>query len=64
MCGIAGITSPEDRSVIRGMTNALYHRGPDGDGFFENELIALGHRRLSIIDLEGGRQPILNQRVQ
>jgi asparagine synthase (glutamine-hydrolysing) len=43
------------------MTDTLGHRGPDGVGFFENDDIALGHTRLSIIDLEGGQQPISNQ---
>jgi asparagine synthase (glutamine-hydrolysing) len=43
------------------MTAALIHRGPDDDGFFVNEGVALGFRRLSIIDLDGGNQPILNE---
>jgi asparagine synthase (glutamine-hydrolysing) len=47
-----------DPELIRPMTRALAHRGPDGDGFYFAPGIALGHRRLSIIDLEGGHQPM------
>ncbi len=61
MCGIAGILSIEKRGSIRGMTDALVHRGPDGVGYFEDDSVALGHTRLSIIDLEGGSQPISNE---
>src|SRR3546814_20906247 len=43
------------------MTEALVHRGPDGHGYFNAERIALGHRRLSIIDLAGGAQPLANE---
>lgn len=43
------------------MTRALAHRGPDGEGFFIRDGVALGHRRLAIIDLEGGRQPLSNE---
>ncbi len=55
MCGIAGIinfkNSPVDPSLIRSMTTAMAHRGPDADKFFVENEVALGHRRLSIIDL-------------
>ena len=61
MCGIAGIISPEHRPAIRTMTDALIHRGPEGEGFYDDGLIALGQRRLSIIDIEGGVQPISNE---
>lgn len=61
MCGIAGIVSSKHRDAIEPMTRALAHRGPDGEGFYSDECIALGHRRLSIIDLEGGAQPISNE---
>lgn len=61
MCGIAGILSPDRRSAIVGLTEALFHRGPDGNGYFEDDHVALGQRRLSIIDLEGGRQPMSNE---
>ncbi|OQP49446.1 asparagine synthase (glutamine-hydrolyzing) [Niastella populi] len=63
MCGIAGIVS-FSRNIdlpvtIRRMTNAIAHRGPDTDGFYCNDSIALGHRRLSIIDLStAANQPI------
>ncbi|MCZ6595301.1 MAG: asparagine synthase (glutamine-hydrolyzing) [Bacteroidetes bacterium] len=62
MCGIAGIYSikgPDpQREEIERMTQALAHRGPDGQGFFLEGPIAFGHRRLSIIDLESGKQPM------
>ncbi len=67
MCGIAGfiVRSDATKSIgaLRPMTRALAHRGPDGEGFFEAPLsgdryLGLGHRRLSIIDLEHGRQPM------
>lgn len=65
MCGIAGIVdysgSKADRVLLEAMTHALAHRGPDGVGFFLWEGIGLGHRRLSIIDIEGGSQPIGNE---
>jgi asparagine synthase (glutamine-hydrolysing) len=65
MCGITGIItknrSPIDRQRIETMTRALAHRGPDGEGFLLRENIALGHRRLSIIDLEFGKQPMSNE---
>jgi asparagine synthase (glutamine-hydrolysing) len=62
MCGIAGIVGTLDPqgSDIAAMLQALAHRGPDGEGIFKDGLAALGHRRLSIIDLEGGRQPLRN----
>jgi asparagine synthase (glutamine-hydrolysing) len=61
MCGIAGILSSNGREVIKAMTEVLAHRGPDGQGYYHDEHIALGHRRLSIIDLAGGKQPISNE---
>jgi asparagine synthase (glutamine-hydrolysing) len=61
MCGIAGIISASHRDVIRSMTRVMGHRGPDGEGYYEDNNISLGHRRLSIIDLEGGKQPIANE---
>jgi asparagine synthase (glutamine-hydrolysing) len=67
MCGIAGFTtfgqSGHDRAqVLRAMTAELLHRGPDGEGFFQDPNIALGHRRLAVIDLAGGRQPMSDSR--
>lgn len=50
-----------DRALVEGMTQALAHRGPDGSGYYVSGGIGLGHRRLSIIDIEGGAQPITNE---
>jgi len=65
MCGISGIFDrsgrPVDRDILQRMTNAMTHRGPDGVGFFVDQEAGLGHRRLSIIDIEGGAQPISNE---
>ncbi|MEM5805349.1 MAG: asparagine synthase (glutamine-hydrolyzing) [Candidatus Aenigmatarchaeota archaeon] len=61
MCGIAGIFGEYDINTLKKMTNILYHRGPDDRGFYSNEKIGLGNRRLAIIDLEGGHQPIHNE---
>ena len=66
MCGIGGVVytdrhHPVDRSMVQRMTDVLAHRGPDADGFFWGEGAALGHRRLSIIDLSTGDQPIFNE---
>ncbi|HWG75605.1 MAG TPA: asparagine synthase (glutamine-hydrolyzing) [Steroidobacteraceae bacterium] len=62
MCGIAGIVggTPQARSRIDAMLESLRHRGPDGEGRFDDGHAVLGHRRLSIIDLAGGRQPLRN----
>ena len=61
MCGIAGIMGPNKKDAIKKMTDALYHRGPDDSGFYHDEIITLGQRRLSIIDLATGQQPISNE---
>ncbi|MDX1401706.1 MAG: asparagine synthase (glutamine-hydrolyzing) [Kiloniellales bacterium] len=61
MCGIAGILSAFGGDNIFAMTQALTHRGPDEEGHYRDEFIALGQRRLSIIDLSGGRQPMSNE---
>lgn len=58
MCGIAGIINPKEKDAIQNMTEAIRHRGPDDVGFFIDEHLALGMRRLSIIDLARGKQPI------
>jgi asparagine synthase (glutamine-hydrolysing) len=61
MCGIAGFAGAGTRDDLTAMTEVLAHRGPDGHGsFIDNSRVFLGHRRLSIIDLEGGRQPMAN----
>lgn len=63
MCGICGFTGQVvDRdNVIRNMTEVITHRGPDSDGFFKDDYISMGFRRLSIIDLDAGHQPIYNE---
>jgi asparagine synthase (glutamine-hydrolysing) len=66
MCGIAGIlftatAPPEARAVVERMTTSLAHRGPDDSGYHVDARACLGHRRLSIIDLETGQQPIYNE---
>jgi asparagine synthase (glutamine-hydrolysing) len=65
MCGILGFVNPAgqaaDRAIIERMTATLAHRGPDGEGFYCVGPAALGHRRLSIIDVAGGAQPMSNE---
>jgi asparagine synthase (glutamine-hydrolysing) len=66
MCGICGIHEykthkPVDQRVLADMLQVLHHRGPDDCGAFFDKDIALGMRRLSIIDLDGGKQPICNE---
>nr|MCU0232284.1 asparagine synthetase B [Acidobacteriota bacterium] len=58
MCGIAGFAGFDDPALLRRMTGRISYRGPDDDGFFEAPGVGLGHRRLSIIDLSTGHQPI------
>jgi len=63
MCGIVGILGTGDaerrRRRVSAMTRALTHRGPDDEGFFEDRVVSLGFRRLAVIDLETGQQPIV-----
>jgi asparagine synthase (glutamine-hydrolysing) len=66
MCGICGIynfgnSAPVSDKILIDMNNALSHRGPDDSGIYINKNIAFAHRRLSIIDLENGRQPMANE---
>ena len=67
MCGIAGVFAIEGRlhpdlpAAVRRMTGAIAHRGPDGDGFYDDARVSLGHRRLAIIDRAGGHQPMANE---
>jgi asparagine synthase (glutamine-hydrolysing) len=67
MCGIAGVVSlnglldPDIATAIRPMTRALSHRGPDAEGYFSDPAAALGHRRLAIIDVARGAQPMSNE---
>ncbi|MBX3008345.1 MAG: asparagine synthase (glutamine-hydrolyzing) [Melioribacteraceae bacterium] len=65
MCGITGIfhfdnSRHVNKSLLKRMTNIVHHRGPDGEGFYINGNIGFGHRRLSIIDLSTGDQPMFN----
>src|SRR5665647_628120 len=66
MCGISGIIYSDnnrkiDPKVLKNMTDAIYHRGPDDEGFYSHNNVGLGFRRLSIIDLNTGHQPISNE---
>src|SRR6185369_1333658 len=66
MCGIAGIVAvqrlhPDDRDRVTRMRDVIAHRGPDDAGVFVDEQAALGHRRLSIVDLAAGHQPLTNE---
>ena len=63
MCGIAGFWGAGDQAIVTAMTDALAHRGPDGYGYHvdEGNRIFLGHRRLAIIDIGGGAQPMWNE---
>lgn len=66
MCGIAGIVSSDateriEEALVHRMCEAIVHRGPDDEGIFASQNIGLGMRRLSIIDLAGGHQPVFNE---
>jgi asparagine synthase (glutamine-hydrolysing) len=63
MCGIAGFFGRGDRADLAAMTTALAHRGPDGEGFHVDDAarVFLGHRRLAILDIAGGSQPMWNE---
>ena len=63
MCGIAGIVTKREnkKEIIEGMSKRIEHRGPDGEGYFFDGDVALAHRRLSIIDLSTGNQPMFNE---
>jgi asparagine synthase (glutamine-hydrolysing) len=64
MCGIVGIidvSSTPEKPLIEKMCKVMSHRGPDGEGYYLEGPLALGHRRLSIIDLAGGTQPMSNE---
>ncbi|RLF92177.1 asparagine synthase (glutamine-hydrolyzing), partial [Thermococci archaeon] len=60
MCGISGFTF-EDLALVKRMCDVLWHRGPDDEGYYVDAGISLGNRRLAIIDLKTGRQPIYNE---
>ena len=63
MCGIVGFVGAraDMDEILQAMMDRIVHRGPDGEGRFVDGQVALGHRRLSIIDLEGGKQPMFNE---
>ena len=66
MCGLTGIFHPDaqgeiDGSLLRRMNDAIAYRGPDGDGFHVEPGVGLGHRRLSVVDVAGGGQPMYNE---
>jgi asparagine synthase (glutamine-hydrolysing) len=66
MCGLSGIFDtkgmrPIDPGILAAMNDSIAHRGPDGDGFLLEPGIGLGHRRLAIIDVAGGKQPLYNE---
>src|SRR5437764_14134579 len=65
MCGIAGIVTNEtggvDTATIHRMCQTIVHRGPDDDGIYVKDGVGLGMRRLSIIDIAGGHQPVFNE---
>ncbi|MGD2109245.1 MAG: asparagine synthase (glutamine-hydrolyzing) [Phycisphaerae bacterium] len=60
MCGICGYIGLNDESLLVQMTEMLTHRGPDDHGYFKDESVGLGHRRLSVIDLSTGHQPMFS----
>lgn len=65
MCGIAGIIDFSGKGVdptkLRAMTECMVHRGPDDSGYYHDDCVGFGFRRLSIIDVEGGHQPMINE---
>jgi len=63
MCGIVGFVDnvKNKKKIIKNMSKRIEHRGPDGEGYYTDDLVAFGQRRLSIIDLEGGKQPMYDK---
>src|SRR5215472_13005599 len=65
MCGIAGFVSTrpasDSEATLARMTDAIRHRGPDDFGYYHDQWAHLGHRRLSIVDVAGGHQPMTNE---
>lgn len=63
MCGFVGFSDNQNnkKKIIKSMADTIIHRGPDDEGYYYDENVALGFRRLSIIDLKGGTQPIYNE---
>ena len=64
MCGIFGYLSFDNFSLcednIKSMANSIKHRGPDDNGIFQEEQVAIGNQRLSILDIDGGHQPFIS----
>lgn len=61
MCGISGFSGHSNQQALKAMVNSIYHRGPDDEGFYSNGWINLAIRRLSIIDVTTGKQPLHNE---
>ena len=61
MCGIAGTYGFGDQHVLNGMTEQIAHRGPDGSYAYQDGAVLLGNRRLAIVDIGGGAQPMANE---
>lgn len=61
MCGICGFSGPFDQDVLHRMGNSIFHRGPDEDGYYCDGTMNLCSRRLSIVDLQTGKQPVHNE---
>ena len=63
MCGICGMAGEkvEESEILKRMMDKMHHRGPDGEGMYQSEHAALGFKRLSIIDLDHGDQPMYNE---
>lgn len=61
MCGICGFSGKTDFNILKKMANTILHRGPDEDGYYSDDKLNLGMRRLSIIDIATGHQPIHNE---
>ena len=64
MCGFVGFVDKarDKKKIVKDMADIIVHRGPDSDGYYTDNLCAIGFRRLSIIDLDGGNQPIYNEK--
>lgn len=61
MCGFCGYINKKEKTYIKKMNDAIAHRGPDDESYYQDDYIAMGFRRLSIIDLKSGRQPMTNE---
>ena len=61
MCGICGFYGLSDRRLLKRMCDVISHRGPDDQGIYLDKNVGVGNRRLSIIDVKGGHQPMHNE---